>query len=81
MADPHCQHYRDFQMRINGLSLAGVGENVLRVLVYYFCYTPCSSYCFHLLASSYCLLPYHWMETLHGQGAWFGQSHQRNLGV
>lgn len=29
-------------MRINGLSLASVGENVLRVVVYYFCYSPCS---------------------------------------
>lgn len=29
-------------MRINGLSLASVGENVLRVVVYYFCYSHCS---------------------------------------
>ena len=29
-------------MRIDGLSLAGVEENVLRVVVYYFCYSCCT---------------------------------------
>lgn len=42
MADPRCKCYRDFQMRINGLSLASIGENVLRVVVYYFCYSHCT---------------------------------------
>lgn len=42
MADPRCKCYRDFQMRINGLSLASVEENVLRVVVYYFCYSHCT---------------------------------------
>lgn len=42
MAEPRCKCYRDFQMRINGLSLANIEENVLRVVVYYFCYSHCT---------------------------------------
>lgn len=42
VADPCCKCYRDFQMRINGLSLASIEENVLRAVVYYFCYSHCA---------------------------------------
>lgn len=42
VAEPRCKCYRDFQMRINGLALASVEENVLRVVVYYFCYSHCT---------------------------------------
>lgn len=42
VADPCCKCYRDFQMTINGLSLASVEENVVRAVVYYFCYSHCA---------------------------------------
>lgn len=35
------------------------------------------AYCFHLLASNYWLLSYHWDVNLHGQGAWIGERHNK----
>ena len=77
MADPRCKCYRDFQMRINGLSLASVEENVLRVVVYYFCYSHCT--CLLLPSVGIKLLALVLsLGCKPRQGAWFGERHNKS---